>query len=80
MKSNFINLPLLAITIGVHVDLPPYYCRHQDTLVISIKSKFKDDQSVEAIKLLEKEQLVPFHEHIIRLMYQNRIDVLLSPC
>jgi len=51
MKSNFINLPLLAITIGLQTGLPLLYCRQKDTLVISIKN----DHSVEAAKLLEKE-------------------------
>lgn len=62
MKSNFINLPLLTIKIGIQSGLPLLYCRQTNTLVISIKRLFrksgtsaKNDHSVEAAKLLEKE-------------------------
>ncbi|MDZ4706726.1 MAG: hypothetical protein SH848_22545 [Saprospiraceae bacterium] len=51
MKSNFINLPLLAIIIGNQAGSPLLYCRQKDTLVIYIKN----DHSIESAKLLEKE-------------------------
>lgn len=51
MKSNFINLPLLTIKIGIQSGSPLLYCKQTNTLVISIKN----DHSVEAVKLLEKE-------------------------
>lgn len=51
MKSNFINLPLLAIIIGNPTGWPLLYCWQKDTLVISIKN----DHSFESAKLLEKE-------------------------